>query len=96
MYAVHVREDEVDDERRPSAMVRGSLSRFTIIVQNDILAQSKKKKREKKERKKEEEGSVQANRSFLFPCSQNDRRLNAILRQWRLKKLRNFLIFSLF
>lgn len=80
VYAVHVREDEVDDERRPSAMVRGSLSRFTIIVQNDMLAQSKKKKRERK-RKKEEEGSVQANRSFLFPCSQNGRRLNAILRQ---------------
>lgn len=67
MYAVHVREDEVDDERRPSAMVRGSLSRFTIIVQNDILAQSKKKKREreKKERKKRREVCKQTDHFYL-------------------------------
>lgn len=67
VYAVHVREDEVDDERRPSAMVRGSLSRFTIIVQNDILAQSKKKKgqRKKKERKKRREVCKQTDHFYL-------------------------------
>lgn len=68
VYAVHVREDEVDDERRPSAMVRGSLSRFTIIVQNDILAQSKKKKGEKKEREKRREVCKQTDH-FYFPAA---------------------------
>lgn len=70
MYAVHVREDEVDDERRPSAMVRGSLSRFTIIVQNDILAQSKKKKGEKK---KERRGGKCASKPIIFISLQPER-----------------------